>query len=200
MPFTSYQPGQPNGRINLNAPPSAGGAGFLNEDFRAGESSSALGNGIRADSSSSFPGFQYQTSSEVSFQDDMLRGNWAQNKLSAAFFSRQNLQAIQNLIRKDVFEKSQPKGYVIDDQSVDELKIIMRALYLQYAKNMPNDIPGQVAELNQRVADWSVPHILSAVDHYQYYLKDIQSLPVPMAQPVLLSRAGTKSKPLDPFM
>lgn len=194
MPFTSYQPGQPNGRINLNAPPSAGGAGFLN----AGESgSSAIGNGYLADS---FPGFGYQKKSEVNFQDDMLRGNWSSNKLSAAFFSRENVQAIQNLIRKDVFQKSQPKGYVIDDQSVDELKIIMRALFLQYAKNLPHDIPGQIAELNQRVADWSVPHILSAVDHYQYYLKDIQSLPVPLAQPVLLSRAGTKSKPLDPFM
>lgn len=49
MPFTSYQPGQPNGRINLNAPPSAGGAGFLD----AGESNKALGNGYLADS---FPG------------------------------------------------------------------------------------------------------------------------------------------------
>ena len=53
-------------------------------------------------------------------------------------------------IRRDVFEKSQPKGYVIDDQSADELKIIMRALYYQYSKNQPFDVPGQVNELNKK--------------------------------------------------
>jgi hypothetical protein len=185
LPFTSYSPGMPNGRINFQAPPSAGGAG------------SALGDGTKADA---FPGFGYQRTSEVSFEKDMLRGNWSTNSLSDSFFSRKNVSVIQNLIRRDVYEKSQPKGYLIDDQSVDELKIIMRALYLQYARNHPHDIPGQVAELNKRVADWSVPHILSAVDHYQYYLQDIETLPVPLARSVHMSRAGTKSKPLDPFM
>jgi hypothetical protein len=76
----------------------------------------------------------------------------------------------------------------------------MRSLFLQYAKNLPFDIPGQVKELNKYVVDWSVPHILSAVDHYMYYIQDISHMPVPLAQPMHLSRAGTKSKPLAPFM
>jgi hypothetical protein len=196
LPFT-YSPSV-NGRVNLSAPPSSGGPGFLAADASVGtgDSSSALGNGFNADS---FPGFGYQKTSEKVFEKDMLRGNWSTNQLSDAFFSRKNVTAIQNLIRKEVYTKSQPKGYVIDDQSVDELKIIMRAMYLQYAKNLPHDIPGQVEELNRRVADWSVPHIISAVDHYYYYLKDIETLPVPLAQPVHISRAGTRSKPLDPF-
>ena len=185
LPFTSFTPGMPNGRINLSAPPSAGGEG------------SALGDGTKADA---FPGFGYQRTSEVSFEKDMLRGNWSTNSLSDAFFSRKNVSVIQNLIRREVYEKSQPKGYLIDDQSVDELKIIMRALYWQYARNSPHDIAGQVDELNKRVIDWSVPHILSAVDHYVYYLQDIETLPVPLARSVHMSRAGTKSKPLGPFM
>ena len=120
--------------------------------------------------------------------------------MSESFFSGKNIQIIQNAIRREVYEKSQPKGYVIDDQSVDELKIIMRAIYYQYSKNLPTDIPGQVVELNQKVIDWSAPHILSAVDHYHYYIQDISHMPIPLAREMNLSSAGSKSLPLNQFI
>lgn len=173
LPFTANL--QNNGRVNLSAPAGASGGADV-------------------------PGFGYQTTSEKTFQNDMLRGNWEHGPLSTAFFSRDNLTTIQNSIRREVYNRSQPKGYVIDDQSVDELKIIMRSLYLQYSRNLPTDIPGQVNELNGRVVEWAVPHIMSAVDHYVYYLKDIESMPVPLARSVHMSRAGTKSLPTGPFM
>jgi hypothetical protein len=193
LPFTAYSPflaqngkNLANGRINLSA---------------SSDNSSLFDAGIPT-SKAQIPGqaFDYQRSSEKQFQDDMLRGNWEKNPLSDNFFSSQNVIIIQNLIKKQVYEKSMPKGYVIDDQSVDELKIIMRAMYYQYAKNLPHNIPGQVQELNTRVADWSVPHILSAVDHHMYYIKDIETLPTPMAHPVSLSSAGTRSLPQGPLM
>jgi hypothetical protein len=166
-------PGQ--GRVDLTAPVSAGGAGAV-------------------------PGFGFQQASETNFQADMLRGNWEDSALSRTFYSASNLVAIQHSIRRAVYDKSQPKGYVIDDQSADELKIIMRATFLQYSKNRPHDIAGQIAELNQRVVDWSAPHILSAVDHYIFYLNDISSMPVPLARSVSMSSAGTRTKPLGEFM
>jgi hypothetical protein len=125
---------------------------------------------------------------------------WEKTPLSESFFSQKNAVIIQNEIKRQVYEKSHPKGYIIDDQSTDELKIIMRAMYYQYARNLPNDIQGQIADLNRRVANWSVPHILSAVDHYMYYLKDIDTLPVPLARPVHLSRSGSKTLPFNTFM
>ena len=146
------------------------------------------------------PGFATQTAVESDFQADMLRGNWEKTALSSSFFSSENIERIQQLIRKGVYDRSTPKGYVIDKQSVDELKIIMRAIYYQYARNMPGEILGQVADLNSKVVEWSVPHILSAVDHYQFYIKDISHLPVPMEQPQHLSSAGTKTLPMNPFM
>jgi hypothetical protein len=173
------------GRVKMSGPPSAGGPG------------DALGDGTKANS---FSGFGYERTSETQFTGDMLRGNWEVNALSDGFFSQRNVTIIQNDIKRQVFDKSQPKGYVIDDQSVDELKIIMRAIYYQYAKNLPNDIVGQIAELNTLVANWSVPHILSAVDHYVYYIKDIDTLPTPLARPVHLARAGSKSLPFNTFM
>jgi hypothetical protein len=73
-------------------------------------------------------------------------------------------------------------------------------MYLQYAQNLPYDIPGQVDRLNQLVANWSVPHIMSTIDHYNYYLNDISHMPVPLARSVHLSSAGTRSAPLSPFI
>ena len=177
LPLTTYSRNGQNGRVNIDSKSSAGGS-----------------------APSEFPGYKYQTTSEQNFETDMLRGNWETTPVSKIFFSAENMRLIQNGIRRDVYNKSQPKGYLIDKQSVEELKIIMRAIYLQYARNLPKDFPGQIDDLNTKVIDWSVPHILSAVDHYVYYIQDISHLPVPLAQPPNLSRAGTRSLPQNPFM
>ena len=178
-----------NGRVNLFGPPSAGGSG------------TALGPVVaKGTQAGAFPGFAHQVTSETNFQNDMLRGNWESTPVSVGFFSKENINTIQNAIRRSVYENSKPKGYVIDEQSVDELKMIMRAMFYQYARNNVENVQGQIMELNDRVLAWAVPHILSAVDHYIYYLKDIDTLPVPLTHPVHLSRAGTRTKPLEPFM
>jgi|UniRef100_A0A6C0K3A4 hypothetical protein len=176
LPNTNPLPvGGMNGRVNLSATPSAGG-------------------------DANVPGFSYRTTTETTFATDAMRGNWEVNALSKAFFSNENARAIQNAIRKAVYDRSGSKKYVIDDQSADELTIIMRTMYLQYAQNLPYDIPGQVLDLNEKVVNWSAPHILSAVDHYNYYLNDISHMPIPLARSVSLSSAGTKSLPYNPLM
>jgi len=175
LPLTANAPAGQNGRVAFSA-----------TDF--------------SDRNAGVPGFESQTTVEADFQADMLRGNWEVTPISTAFFSVENVTRIQQLIRKGVYDRSNPKGYVIDNQSTDELKIIMRAIYYQYARNLTTDIGSQVADLNAKVVDWSVPHILSAVDQYYYYLKDISQLPVPLQQPQHLSRAGTRSLPMNPFM
>ena len=95
---------------------------------------------------------------------------------------------------------SGPKKFVIDNQDVDEMKMIMRAMYLQYAKNNPFHVEGQIRELNDMVVQWAAPRILSEIQQYNYYLNDISHLPVPMEQPVSMSSAGTKSLPFQPMM
>ena len=95
-------------------------------------SESALG-----DPYAGLPGFAPQITVEQDFQADMLRGNWESTPVSTGFFSSENVERIQQLIRKGVFDRSNPKGYVIDNQSTDELKIVMRAIYYQYGRNMP---------------------------------------------------------------
>ena len=177
LPYTAYGHGGQNGRVNLT--PSSSSTGATVPDSA---------------------GFSYPKQTEVSFAADMLRGNWDHTALSDAFFTRTNATAIQAAIRKEVYRMSGPKQYQIDDQDVDELKMIMRAMYLQYAKNHPQNIAGQIQELNDLVIKWCAPRIMSEIDHYQYYLQDISHLPVPLEKPLNMSSAGSRSLPFKPQM
>jgi hypothetical protein len=77
-------------------------------------------------------------------------GLWDQTPLSDAFFSRANIQIIQNGIRAGVYKLSN-RQYVIGIQDCDTLKIIMRSVFLQYSANSPNSISEQTADLNKIV-------------------------------------------------
>jgi hypothetical protein len=160
-----------NGRISFEERPGSGGAGAI-------------------------PGFGWRTKGDETAKADMIRGNWEPNQLNQTFFSPANVQIVQNLIRKQVFDQTQQ---VIDPQSTDELLIIMRSMYLTYGRNEPDNVRGQIEELNKRVADWSVPKIVSEISMYLTYRKDASSMPVPLSHPVNISNAGTKSKPFPNF-
>lgn len=176
LPNTTYSSGQ-NGRVALNNLPSAGG--FLSNPSQGG--------------------FGYRTQVEDNADENLLRGNWGTNTLSKGFFSPENTKALQNGIRRGVYVRSGEK-FLIDEQDSDELQIIMRSMFLQYAKNLETDIPGQIRELNALVIDWAVPRILSEVSMYQYYLNDISKMPTPLSHPVAMTSAGTKSLPFRQFM
>jgi len=162
---------QNNGGISFEERPGAGGSG-------------------------SVPGFDWRTTGDEAAKSDMIRGNWEPNPLNQTFFSPENVQIVQNLIRKRVFDDS---NQIIDPQSSDELLIVMRSMYLTYGRNEEANVKGQIQELNKRVADWSVPKIVSEISMYLTYRKDASTMPVPLSHPVNISNAGTKSKPFPDF-
>ena len=118
-----------------------------------------------------------------SFRDAMT-GNWYDTSLSTAFFSSANMKIVQNGIRAGVYKKSNGQ-YVISEQDGDELKIVMRSIFLQYAKNQPNNIPAQINELNNIVFDYCVNQVYSEAQGYMIYKKDVSTLVVPINYPVL---------------
>ena len=119
------------------------------------------------------------------------------SSLTESYFSRENVDLIQQELIKRIYNQT---GHVISRQSDMNLQIIMRSIYLQYGKNNPYNVEGQINELNQMVVKWSVPRIMSEIEQYNYYLNDISTLPVPIQQPVSMSSAGTKSLPFQPMM
>ena len=104
------------------------------------------------------------------------------NVLGNVFFSAGNIQIIQNGIRAGVYEKSNGL-YVIPNQNINNLKIIMRSTYLQYAEHKPDNITAQVERLNQIVLDYCVSSVYSEAVGYERYCQDQSSLIVPLEQP-----------------
>ena len=114
---------------------------------------------------------------------DALIGNLESSSLSKAFFSAQNQQIVQNGLRAGVYKLS-GEQYVIAPQPFDQIKIIMRAMFIEYARHLPEGISGQVEELNRQVYRYAVPRLYSEAQGYLQYLKDASTLAIPLATPV----------------
>ena len=123
------------------------------------------------------------TNQITSFSDAMT-GNWNDTCLSLAFFSAKNIKILQNGIRAGVYHKSN-RQYVIGEQNNDELKIVMRSIFLQYSKNSAKDIPQQIHDLNHLVLQYCIQQVYGEAEGYMKYKTDVSTLVVPIAHPVL---------------
>ena len=113
-------------------------------------------------------------------------GVWNETTLSTIFFSKENIQMIQNGIWAGVYQKSNGQ-YIIGQQDCDSLKIIMRSVFLQHAANKPFDISGQIRELNKIVLNYCIQQVYSEAQGYMKYLDDASTLVVPLAPPIMES-------------
>jgi hypothetical protein len=113
-----------------------------------------------------------------------LSGNdWEENVLSRVYFSPENVQIIQNGLRAGVYEMSKHE-IVIPPQNMDQLKIIMRSIYFQFAEHRCEDVKSQVERLNKIVLDEFIPKVYGEAVGYLKYMQDQSSLVVPMELPL----------------
>lgn len=129
---------------------------------------------------------------ERNFQVECLYGIQETSKLNQLFFSKKNLEIIQNNIRYQVYLKTDKK-HIIDRQSDIELEVIMRSIYLQHSPNLEYKYKEQIEYLNGLVIDWCVYQIIPELEQYQGYLKEIEYMPMPIDLPVNLSSKGSRS-------
>lgn len=113
---------------------------------------------------------------------DALGGNWEQNVLAQVFFSAGNIQIIQNALRAGVYKLSGNK-FVIPPQNADNLKIIMRSTFLQYAIFDKDNITKEVERLNKIVLEYCIPSVYGECIAYINYAKDQSTLVVPIQLP-----------------
>lgn len=132
----------------------------------------------------------YKDSSQQQNTDTSIISNIVvPNALSRTYFSNDNVERLQRQIIQAVFKACQKQ---ISKQSYQELQIIMKSMYLQYGRNLPYDIEGQVVTLNKYVVDECVRIIVPNVLQYNKYLDDITS-PIPvMDRPQNVSIKGSK--------
>jgi|TARA_B110000208_G_scaffold108123_1_gene134060 hypothetical protein len=116
---------------------------------------------------------------------------YEKNCLQMKFFSEENILKVHSRIQNIIYTKTNKS---IARQDNDALKIIMKSIYLQYSKNLPDNINVQVNKLNQFVLDYCVDNIISNMEMYKTYVRSVSKLPVPLEHPKYLSNSGTKSK------
>jgi hypothetical protein len=120
--------------------------------------------------------------------------------LSRTFFLPQNIKILQNALRRRVYDRT---NQVIQEQSVEQLQIVMRSVFLQYSTNRTDNasiITEQVQQLNEHVLNYCVPKVVSNLKQYTQYRKDISQMPVPMEYGLCTSVAGSKSYKQAPFI
>lgn len=131
-------------------------------------------------------------------RDALLRHLPSSSPVSDVFFSDANLDALQEGLRYLVYVRSD-REFVIDRQDDTELQIIMRSVYLQYARNASADVLEQVRELNALVLDEATPRVLVLVRQHRTYQAQVAQLPAVMDHAKYVSSAGTKFLSMDRF-
>jgi hypothetical protein len=131
-------------------------------------------------------------------RQDLVGNLHKETPLNKIFFSPENVDSLQNQIQNQVNAMSGGK-YKIDRQNDDDLKIIMRSYYLMFGKNNPNNVDGELKELNSRVVGYAAGKIYSEVDFHMFYLKDIQDFAPPIANPMNPHVFGTRTGELKSF-
>jgi len=131
--------------------------------------------------------------------NNSISRNITSTNVSTIFFSKDNIKQLQKKIINEVYNQSE-ENFIISNQSEQELLVIMRSYYLQYCKNMPNNINNQIQELNKMVIDWAVAEILTNIRQYMNYKKSVSALPMPLERAQLPSQKGTKNLELKSFI
>ena len=139
-----------------------------------------------------FPMFEEKNSGNKIYQREALKSIIVITPIHEKFFSKKNIDNLQKLLRYEVWKQSDKK-HVIGRQSDDQLKTVMRSIYLQYGKHQNTNIIEQVKDLNQFVCNYSIPNILSNLELYIGYKKNISNLPELIPLPVNMSNIGLKS-------
>lgn len=121
------------------------------------------------------------------------------SNFSKIYFSKENVTWLQKNIRYTVYITSNKK-YVIHNQDETNLLIVMKAIYLQNSKNPSNPAmyKEELLRLNNLVIGEVTPDIITQLQQYNGYIKDISNNPMPIPLPRNTSVVGTKTNNRGP--
>lgn len=113
----------------------------------------------------------------------------SETPLNKLFFSEFNINLIQRGIRQYFYDKT---GISIDYQNIRDVFVIMRTVFINNSGDPYNNIEAQVKYMNEKVIETAYSQIQTGVSQFVNYIKDSESLAVPLAQPVNTSNRGNK--------
>ena len=128
----------------------------------------------------------------------LLKGIQCESELSISFFSKNNINIIQSLIKKNIYDISKGNIILEVDQDLSDLIIVMRSVYFEYGKFIPCNIQKQIYVLNNIVLKNIIPNMITEIKQHQEYIRTINNPIVPIPLPITLND-GTKSLPAFNF-
>ena len=130
-----------------------------------------------------------------SYSRDMLSCHHTTSAISDTFFSKPNIQIVQNAVRAQVFEKTKA---TISEQDKTQVLLVMRNIYFRFCKHLPHNVKDQINDMNKRVVAYLVPLILSEMKQYTTYVQDSFSTLRPQNYPEQTQSAGQRQFSLFP--
>ena len=109
------------------------------------------------------------------------------------FMGRENVDWINNQIKKEVYENSCYK-YIIPDQKFEHLYLVMDGIYEKYAKHFKIYKQRELDMLNDLVIKSCAQVAVENITHRYKSLQTRMSVPKPLPDPVNCSTKGTKSE------
>lgn len=130
---------------------------------------------------------------------NQIVGNREKTSLYYSYFSKQNIEFIQNEIRRLVYVHSNGQ-YKIGNQSVQELIIIMQSVYDSNSHTEFYDHIEHIRTMNTKVLQYAVPNILRSIEMYNQYRSDKANLPVPLPHAIQTNSKGERTLELGRFL
>jgi hypothetical protein len=125
---------------------------------------------------------------------DILKAMVERSPVSDMYFSHDNMKHLKKVICDTVYQRSGGKYQITPEaQSDNDLLTIMRYMYLEHAKHLPEQIKEQVSELNYQVIIDLVPRVISNAQQHLSYIRDHSQQPLVMDRAQSVSSAGTRS-------
>lgn len=139
--------------------------------------------------------FQEQHSYNDSEYTVGMRNVFVHDPVGRIFFSSDNIRRVQKQIKNAIYEKTNQKYKLEEDQDSSDLVVAMRAMYMEQGKYREESPVRQVKQLNKRVVDFVVPDMITEIKQYYGYLKDINEPLKPIDRPMNVCNAGRRTLP-----
>lgn len=114
--------------------------------------------------------------------------------LEDVFFMKENIEILQKQIILDVFKLSNKK-YHIKEQNAEDLNIVMKFIFNEYAQHLPFNIKEQIRELNNKVSNHVSIDIVKNLESHEKYMIDSTTQPTLLDRPQNVTSAGNRTLP-----
>ena len=138
---------------------------------------------------------QNNWATENSIQKSLLKGVYESTPLGELFFSQENINRIQKMIKHNIFIRTNGKYKLEIDQNESDLLIVMRDIYITCAKNNPYKVIHQVKELNHKTIEKILPDMISMIKQDDEYIKQLDKPIDPIPLPICANSKGRLTLP-----